>query len=129
MMRKKYKLLFVGGMGVGKTTAITAVSEVPPILTEAINSDRSQFDKDLTTVALDYGQVSLPSGDCLRLYGIPGQRRFGFMWPLLEKGAMGVVLLVDASRADPFEDFEMFLDAFSETFHSGNAVIGIGRMP
>ncbi len=127
-MPKEYKLLFIGGMGTGKTTAISAVSEIPPTLTDVVNNDRASFDKALTTVALDYGQVTLPSGDCLRLYGIPGQARFSFMWTALKQGCMGVILLVDASRKNPFAEFEMFVDAFSEIFSSGYAVVGIGRL-
>lgn len=127
-MPKEYKLLFIGGMGTGKTTAIGTVSEVSPTLTDVVNSDRASFDKALTTVALDYGQITLPAGDCLRLYGIPGQARFNFMWDTLKQGCMGVILLVDASRADPFAEFELFIDAFSDIFSAGYAVVGIGRL-
>ncbi len=127
-MINEYKLLFVGSMGVGKTTAITAVSEIPPISTDVTNSDRESFDKDSTTVTLDYGRITLPSGDRLRLYGIPGQKRFSFMWPMLENGAMGAILLADASRPDPFADLKIFLDAFSGILSTGRAVLGIGRL-
>jgi signal recognition particle receptor subunit beta len=126
---QEYKLLFAGGMGVGKTTAISAISEIPPVSTDVANSDREAFDKALTTVTLDYGRITLPSGDRLRLYGIPGQKRFSFMWAMLEQGAMGIVLLADASRPDPFAELEIFLKAFSKLLRTGRAVLGVGRLP
>ncbi len=128
-MVQEYKLLFAGGMGVGKTTAIAAVSEIPPVSTDVANSDREAFDKALTTVTLDYGRITLPSGDRLRLYGIPGQKRFNFMWSMLEQGAMGMVLLADASRPDPFAELDVFLDAFGKLLKTGRAVLGVGRLP
>ncbi len=128
-MAQEYKLLFAGGMGAGKTTAITAISEIPPVSTDVANSDKKSFDKALTTVTLDYGRITLPSGDRLRLYGIPGQKRFRFMWPMLEQGAMGVVFLADASRPDPLAELEIFFDAFAGILASGRAVLGVGRLP
>ncbi|MDR0770191.1 MAG: GTP-binding protein [Burkholderiales bacterium] len=128
-MVQEYKLLFAGGMGVGKTTAISAVSEIPPVSTDVANSDREAFDKELTTVTLDYGRITLPSGDRLRLYGIPGQKRFSFMWAMLEHGAMGMVLLADASRPEPFEELDVFLKAFHKLLRTGRAVLGVGRLP
>ncbi|MCL2297419.1 MAG: GTP-binding protein [Proteobacteria bacterium] len=127
-MVQEYKLLFAGGMGVGKTTAISAVSEIPPVSTDVANSDREAFDKELTTVTLDYGRITLPSGDRLRLYGIPGQQRFSFMWAMLEHGAMGMVLLADASRPDPFAELDIFLKSFHKLLRSGRAVLGVGRL-
>ena len=128
-MAREYKLLFAGGMGVGKTTAIAAVSEIPPVSTDVENTDRAAFDKERTTVTLDYGRITSPSGDRLRLYGVPGQKRFNFMWPMLAEGAMGLILLADASRPDPFEELDVFLDAFSEILLTGRAVLGVGRLP
>ncbi|MDR0249760.1 MAG: ATP/GTP-binding protein [Burkholderiales bacterium] len=127
-MVQEYKLLFAGGMGVGKTTAISAISEIPPVSTDVTNSDREAFDKELTTVTLDYGRITLPSGDRLRLYGIPGQQRFSFMWAMLEHGAMGMVLLADASRPEPFAELEVFLKAFKKLLRTGRAVLGVGRL-
>jgi uncharacterized protein len=126
-MRQEYKVLLVGTMGAGKTTAIAAVSETPPVSTDVSNSARHDFDKATTTVAMDYGEVSLADGDKLRLYGTPGQARFGFMWPILAQGALGLVFLVDNSRPDPCADLGAFLDAFGPTLGDATAVIGIGR--
>ena len=76
---REYKIIITGTMGAGKTTAIAAISDVAPITTEAVNSDRSSSNKASTTVALDYGEVALDGGDRVRLYGTPGQVRFKFM--------------------------------------------------
>ncbi len=127
MARREHKLIFAGSMGAGKTTAIAAISEIPPIRTDVTNTDRVTHDKATTTTALDYGEVTLASGDTLRLYGTPGQTRFDFMWRILAEGAIGVVLLVDNSRPDPLDDLRTYLEAFHETVAGSRAVIGIGR--
>ncbi len=126
-MPTEYKVLFVGSMGAGKTTAIAAISDAPPVSTEAENTSRDEFDKATTTVALDYGEVSLPGGDRLRLYGAPGQARFEFMWHILVRGALGLVFLVDNSRPDPCGDLRDYLHAFRGSLGDTAAVVGIGR--
>ena len=126
-MAREYKIIFVGSMGSGKTTAIRNISDAAPVSTEVDNSTRAEFDKATTTVAMDYGEVALPDGDTLRLYGTPGQARFDFMWKILGRGALGFVFLVDNSRPDPCEDLKNYLDAFDELLREAVAVIGIGR--
>jgi hypothetical protein len=76
-------ILFAGPMGSGKTTAIKSLSDIPVIATEAANSDRETADKATTTVAIDYGEIGVTDEEKIRLYGIPGQRRFDFMWRIL----------------------------------------------
>lgn len=127
MARREFKLVFAGSMGAGKTTAIGAISEIPPVRTDVENTDLASHAKATTTTALDYGEVTLPGGDVLRLYGAPGQARFDFMWPILAEGALGVVLLVDNSRPDPIADLRGYLEAFRDTVAGSRAVIGIGR--
>ncbi len=122
------KLVFAGSMGAGKTTAIRAISEIEPINTEVENSDRSEFDKDQTTVAMDYGEVTLRSGEKLGLYGTPGQQRFDFMWDIIATGALGIVVLIDNSRADPMADLMRYLSVFRNHAQSGAIVVAIGRM-
>ena len=78
----EYKLLFTGPMGAGKTTAIAAVSEVAPVITDVQNTDQSVL-KERTTVGLDFGLLSLDNGDRIRLFGTPGQMRFDFLWKIL----------------------------------------------
>ena len=127
MDAREYKLIFTGSMGAGKTTAISAISEIAPVRTEALNTDRSAHAKETTTTAMDYGEVTLSGGDKLRLYGTPGQERFEFMWKILGNGALGVVILIDNSRADPRADLRLYAEAFPDLVKQSRAVIGIGR--
>ena len=122
------KLVFAGSMGAGKTTAIRAISEIEPISTEVENSDRSEFDKVHTTVAMDYGEVTLASGEKLGLYGTPGQLRFDFMWEIVATGALGIVVLIDNSRPDPMADLTRYLSVFRAHAQIGAIVVAIGRM-
>jgi signal recognition particle receptor subunit beta len=128
MTAQNYKLIFTGTMGAGKTTAIAAISEIPPIRTDVDTSESQHVSKTTTTAAFDYGEVSLPQGDVLRLYGTPGQTRFSFMWNILSEGALGVIVLVDNSRPDPVQDMRDYVDAFRDVVGRSRAVIGIGRM-
>jgi signal recognition particle receptor subunit beta len=122
------KLLFAGPMGAGKTTAIRSISEIEPISTEVENTDFSESSKAETTVAMDYGELTLDSGAKLRLYGSPGQKRFEFMWPLLAQGALGVIVLIDNSRPDPLTDLDDFLTAFADLIEAGRVVVAVGRL-
>jgi len=122
----EYKLVFTGTTGAGKTTAINAVSETPTIKTDVANTDAS-LDKALTTVGLDFGQISLTNGDRIRLFGTPGQTRFDFMWKILAKDAFGIIILIDNSRADPLADMDLYLTGFLKELETIPCVIGIGR--
>ena len=122
------KLLFAGPMGAGKTTAISVISDAPPVSTEAVNLDTAQHSKASTTVGLDYGQARLPSGEELRLYGLPGQARFDFMWQILAEGALGAVLLADNSRPDPVAELGPYLDKLDALARTSAIVLGIGRL-
>lgn len=127
-MMSQYKIIFTGPVGAGKTTAINSISDLPPIKTDAAASDMTKSKKSATTVAMDYGVINLPGGEKLHLYGTPGQERFDFMWDILVTGGIGLVLLLDNTRADPFVDMKFFLDAFS-TFIGDTAVaVGVTQM-
>jgi len=122
------KIIFTGPMGAGKTTAIGAISEVPPISTEVHCSDEGKLRKETTTVAMDYGYFTLEDGSRIHLYGSPGQERFDFMWNILTKGGIGLVLLIDNARPDPLADLVLYLDAFKDFIEQTGAVIGITRL-
>ena len=126
-MGYEHIILFAGPVGAGKTTAISTLSEIPVVSTEAINTDFSVSHKATTTVAMDYGQISLEEGHLIRLYGVPGQERFDFVWKLFQERAAGLVLLLDESAKEPLTDLDFFLDRFAGVLNHGVAVVGITR--
>ena len=122
----EHKILFSGTTGAGKTTAIGAVSEIPPLSTDVRNTDIG-LAKEMTTVGLDYGELTLEGGDKLRLYGTPGQKRFDFMWQILSKGALGLIILIDNRQPDPFADLDMYLQGFESLIEATACVVAVGR--
>ncbi len=123
----EYKIIVSGPIGAGKSTALAAVSDSAPVTTEACNTRRFEADKATTTVALDYGEVALGDGDVLRLYGTPGQDRFDFMREILARGALGLVILLDAQRPDPAADLRHFVVDFKLDEASLPFVIGVTK--
>ena len=112
------KIVIAGGFGVGKSTLVGAVSEIDPLRTEALVTNESEGVDDLaavptkatTTVAMDFGRLTLAEDLVLYLFGTPGQRRFWFMWDDLCRGAIGAIVLVDTARLNeafsPLDYFE-----------------------
>ncbi|MEU8309959.1 ATP/GTP-binding protein [Actinomadura sp. NPDC048955] len=111
------KILVAGGFGVGKTTLVGSVSEIRPLQTEELLTDRGVGvddtegveQKTTTTVAMDFGRITIRDGLVLYLFGTPGQDRFWFMWDELSYGALGAVVLADTRRlSDCFPAVDYF---------------------
>lgn len=128
MLSAEQKIIFTGPVGAGKTTAIAAISDIPPVRTEARATDATRQLKANTTVAMDYGVLNLGDGRKVHLYGTPGQARFDFMWEILTQKGIGLVLLVDNRRDDPLEDMRHYLEAFRDFICDRAVVIGVTGM-
>ncbi|MFC7530968.1 ATP/GTP-binding protein [Actinoplanes sp. GCM10030250] len=108
MKRTSVKIVVAGGFGTGKTTLVSSVSEIAPLTTEELLTEASIGVDDVTgiesktttTVALDFGRITISPDVVLYLFGTPGQDRFWFMWDELAQGAIGAIVLVDTRRLD-----------------------------
>ncbi len=126
------KVLIAGGFGVGKTTLVTSLSEIPPLLTEqamttaSIGVDEADMvpTKTTTTVAMDFGRITVDESLILYLFGTPGQSRFWFMWDELARGSVGAVVLVDLRRIDDCFPAIDFFENRRLPF-----VVGVNRFP
>jgi len=121
------KLVFAGPVGAGKTEAISQISETPPLKTDLNASDEVAQQKATTTVAMDFGELTLPDGQKLHLYGTPGQERFAHMWPILARGGIGLILLLDHTAEDPLAELDLYLESFRAFIDETAIVIGVTR--
>ncbi|TXD96510.1 GTP-binding protein [Psychrobacter frigidicola] len=124
---QRLKIVFSGPIGAGKTQAIASLSDIPVVSTEAQNTDLAAHTKALTTVGMDYGELTLEGGTGIGLYGTPGQERFNFIWPILSQGALGVIILIDHSAADPVQDMARYLANFDKIYQ-GHIIIGVSQI-
>ncbi len=127
-----HKLLFIGPVGAGKTSAIRSIcDEHHNIETEAKASDMTGLRKATTTVAMDYGCLTLNESEAVQLYGTPGQARFKFMWDLLANNlaadCAGIVFLVDNTRNYPMRDLKYYAQEFADLIARKPVILGVTR--
>lgn len=119
------KIVFVGNVGSGKTTAVSLISEVPVIGSEAKATEQDALHRKMTTtVSMEYGIAHI-NNTKLHIYGTPGQRRFDFMASIVCKGAAGMVVLIDNGHAHPLTEVDYFLQFHGEYLKTHPAIVGI----
>ena len=107
------KMVVTGPFSAGKTEFIRSVSEIDVVSTERkISSAREKTVKESTTVAMDFGRITVDDDLVLYLFGTPGQRRFDFMWEILSEGMLGFVVMVDSTRPETFREARSILETF-----------------
>lgn len=119
------KLVFAGPVGAGKTTALRALSDEPPVSTEMPLTDGAMGEKTTTTVALDFSSVMLDDGTPLQLFGLPGQAHFSHMRGIVMTGALGVVVLVAGDRNEVADDCREWLGTVESISPGLPMVVGI----
>jgi len=106
------KMVITGPFSAGKTEFIRAISEIDVVSTDRRITDRTMAVKEETTVAMDFGRITVDDELVLYLFGTPGQKRFDFMWEILSEGMLGFVVMVDSTRSDTFHEALQILHTF-----------------
>ncbi len=106
------KIVVTGPFNAGKTAFIQTVSEIDVVATERKISSEAEKVKETTTVAMDFGRITVDEDLVLYLFGTPGQRRFDFMWEILSEGMLGFIVLVDSTRPETFREARSILETF-----------------
>jgi small GTP-binding protein len=106
------KMVITGPFSSGKTEFIRTISEIDVVSTERTISDETQRVKQDTTVAMDFGRITVDEDLVLYLFGTPGQKRFDFMWEILSEGMLGFIVLIDSVRPETFREAKRILDIF-----------------
>jgi hypothetical protein len=112
------KMVITGPFNAGKTEFISSVSEIDVVSTERRITDETASVKMETTVAMDFGRITVDDDLVLYLFGTPGQKRFDFMWEILSEGMLGFVVLVDSVRPETFREARRILDIFRSYAHT-----------
>jgi len=106
------KMVITGPFNAGKTQFIQSVSEIDVVATERKISSESEREKETTTVAMDFGRITVDDDLVLYLFGTPGQKRFDFMWEILSEGMLGFIVMVDSTRPETFREARSILEIF-----------------
>jgi small GTP-binding protein len=106
------KMVVTGPFSAGKTEFIRSVSEIDVVSTERKISSAAEKIKETTTVAMDFGRITVDNDLVLYLFGTPGQRRFDFMWEILSEGMLGFIVMVDSTRPETFREARSILETF-----------------
>ena len=106
------KMVVTGPFASGKTQFISSISEIAVVRTERRITDETRLVKSQTTVAMDFGRISIDKDLVLYLFGTPGQRRFDFMWEILSEGMLGFIVMVDSTRPETFREARSILETF-----------------
>jgi hypothetical protein len=112
MQTTTVKMVITGPFSSGKTQFVQSISEIDVVATERTISSDAERVKDQTTVAMDFGRITVDDDLILYLFGTPGQRRFDFMWEILSQGMLGFVVLVDSARPETFREAKSILETF-----------------
>ena len=114
MPMQTVKMVITGPFSAGKTEFIRSISEIDVVTTdEAISADSAEYGtKAATTVAMDFGRITVDDDLVLYLFGTPGQRRFDFMWEILAEGMLGFVVMVDSAKPETFREAKSILETF-----------------
>jgi len=124
---RSFKIVVTGPFSAGKTTFIKSISEIAIVSTERAISDSTRRIKSETTVAMDFGRITISKDIVLYLFGTPGQERFDFMWQILSEGMLGYILMLDASRPETFTEGRRILEFFA-TLSDAPFVVGATRI-
>lgn len=108
------KMVISGAVNAGKTEFIRSISEIEVVSTERKATDETKLLKKETTVAMDFGRITIANDLVLHLFGTPGQRRFDFMWEILSEGALGLIVVVDSTRPETFRETTRIVEFFNE---------------
>jgi small GTP-binding protein len=120
---KTVKMVVTGPYSAGKTAFIRTISEIDVVSTERKITALDEKIKETTTVAMDFGRVNIDEDLVLHIFGTPGQRRFDFMWEILAEGMVGLIVMIDSTRPDTFNEARQMLDEFQAYLQSPYIVV------